>query len=383
MPWKECSTVTLRREFLSLTDGAGVNFSELCRRFDISRKTGYKWRERYREKGEEGLADRSRRPKHSPRQSLPEIEAKVLAIRDEYGWGARKIKACIERAGDEKVAKSTVHSILLRERRVNNAPEKTVGAYQRFEKERPNQLWQMDFKGHYPLGNNERCHPLTVLDDHSRYSLCLQACRNERTLTVKEHLTAAFRRYGLPERMLMDNGAPWGNDPVHRFTPLTVWLLRLGIAVSHGRPYHPQTQGKEERFHRTLKVEVLAQRVFADFERMQDRFDEWRHCYNHIRPHEALEMDVPASRFAPSLRTFPEQLPPIEYDLCDKVRKVQDHGRIMFHGHVFRIGKAFRGYPVALRPSTKDGIYDVYFATHRIAQVDLHRPGTRHALDNE
>jgi transposase InsO family protein len=369
--------MTLRREFLSLADRAGVNFSELCKRFGISRKTGYKWRERYREKGEEGLADRSRRPKHSPRQSLPDIEEKVLAIRDEYGWGARKIKTCIERARDGAVAKSTVHSILLRNERVSNQPEKTAGAYRRFEKERPNQLWQMDFKGHYPLGNNERCHPLTILDDHSRYSLCLQACRNQQTLTVKEHLTAAFRRYGLPERMLMDNGPPWGNDLVHRFTPLTIWLLHLGIAISHGRPYHPQTQGKEERFHRTLKVEVLAHRVFADFERMQDRFDEWRHCYNHTRPHEALDMEVPASRFEPSFRSYPEQLPPIEYNVSDKVRKVQDHGEIRFLGHAFRIGKGFRGYQVALRPSPEDGVYDVYFATHRIAQVDLHRPGTQ------
>ena len=377
MPWKECSIMTLRREFLSLADRAGVNFSELCKRFGISRKTGYKWRERYREKGEEGLADRSRRPKHSPRQSLPDIEEKVLAIRDEYGWGARKIKTCIERAGDGAVAKSTVHSILLRNERVSNQPEKTAGAYRRFEKERPNQLWQMDFKGHYPLGNNERCHPLTILDDHSRYSLCLQACRNQQTLTVKEHLTAAFRRYGLPERMLMDNGSPWGNDLGHRFTPLTIWLLHLGIAISHGRPYHPQTQGKEERFHRTLKVEVLAHRVFADFERMQDRFDEWRHCYNHIRPHEALDMEVPASRFEPSFRSYPEQLPPIQYNVSDKVRKVQDHGEIRFLGHAFRIGKGFRGYQVALRPSPEDGVYDVYFATHRIAQVDLHRPGTQ------
>lgn len=380
MPWKECSIVTLRREFVLLADRAGVNFSELCQRFGISRKTGYKWRKRYREQGEEGLGDESRRPKHSPRQSLSEIEEKVLAVRDEYGWGARKIKACIERAGDGEVAKSTVHSILRRNARVSNPPEKTVGAYRRFEHERPNQLWQMDFKGHYALGNNERCHPLTVLDDHSRYSLCLQACRNEQTLTVKEYLTAAFRRYGLPERMLMDNGAPWGSDPVHRFTPLTVWLLHLGIAVSHGRPYHPQTQGKEERFHRTLKTEVLAHRVFADFARMQDRFDEWRHCYNHIRPHEALGMEVPASRFEPSGRAYPEQLPPIEYNASDTVRKVQDGGRIEFRGQMFRVGKGFRGYQVALRPAAnEDGVYDVYFATHRIAQVDLHRPATRRA----
>lgn len=368
--------MTLRQEFLALADQPGVNFSQLCHRFGISRKTGYKWRRRYREKGVTGLADRSRRPQHSPRRSEPAIEKKVLAVRDEYGWGARKIKACLERAGQGPLAKSTVHAILLRHERVTNAPEKTVGAYQRFEKQRPNQLWQMDFKGHFSLGNRERCHPLTVLDDHSRYSLCLEACRNEQTATVQQQLTAAFRRYGLSERMLMDNGPPWGNDLLHRFTPLTVWLLRLGISISHGRPYHPQTQGKDERFHRSLKVEVLAERVFPDFEHMQYRFDEWRHCYNHVRPHEALDMQVPASRYQPSPRSFPEQLPTIEYGSTDKIRKVEENGKITFRRRRVHVGKAFGGYRVALRPSTADGVYDVYFATHRIAQVDLHRPGT-------
>ena len=382
MPWQECSTMTLRREFLVLAQQPGANFSRLCRRFGISRKTGYKWRRRYREKGIAGLADRSRRPQHSPRRSHPAIEAQVLAVRDQYGWGARKIKTCLERVGQGPLAKSTVHAILLRHERVTNSPEQTVGAYQRFEQERPNQLWQMDFKGHFRLGNQERCHPLTVLDDHSRYALCLQACRNQQTGTVQQQLTVTFRRYGLPERMLMDNGSPWGNDLAHQYTPLTVWLLRLGIAVSHSRPYHPQTQGKDERFHRSLKVEVLAQRVFADGERMQLRFDEWRYCYNHVRPHEALAMAVPASRYRPSPRSFPEQLPPLEYGATDQVRKVQIDGKISFRHREFRIGKAFRGYPVALRPTTVDGVYDVYFATHRISRVDLHQPAHRPDADH-
>jgi transposase InsO family protein len=376
MPWQECSTMSLRQEFLVLAQNEGVNFSELCRRFGVSRKTGYKWRQRYREKGSAGLADRSRRPQRSPRRSPPGVEEKVLAIRDEYGWGARKIKSCLERAGEGPLAKSTVHAILLRHNRVTHSPEKTVGAYRRFEHERPNQLWQMDFKGHFRLGSQQACHPLTVLDDHSRYALGLEACRNERTATVKQQLTAIFRRYGLPERMLMDNGPPWGNNLLHRFTPLAVWLLHLGIGVSHGRPYHPQTQGKDERFHRSLKFEVLAQRVFPDFEHMQRRFDEWRHCYNHVRPHEALDMQVPASRYRPSPRSFPEQLSPIEYGTTDKVRKVEGNGNITFRRHRFHVGQAFCGYRVALRPSSTDGVYDVYFATHQIAQVDLHRPGS-------
>ena len=333
MPWQECSTMTLRQEFLALAQQPGVSFSELCQRFGISRKTGYKWKRRYREKGVTGLADRTRRPEHSPRRSEPVMEEQVLAIRDQYGWGARKIKSCLERRGDGPLAKSTVHSILLRHGRVTNAPGERTGTYRRFEQERPNQLWQMDFKGHFLLGNQQRCHPLTVLDDHSRYSLCLQACLNEQTATVQQQLTATFRRYGLPERMLMDNGPPWGNDLSCRFTPLTVWLLRLGIAVTHGRPYHPQTQGKEERFHRSLKVEVLADRVFPDVEHMQFRFDDWRYCYNHVRPHEALDMHVPASRYEPSPRQ-----------------------------------------------STVDGVYDVYFATHRIAQVDLYQASIRRTV---
>jgi transposase InsO family protein len=374
MPWQECSTMSLRYEFLSLASQPGSNFSQLCQRFGISRKTGYKWLQRYEQTGTAGLADRSRRPQHSPRHTAAEIEAQVLAVRDQFGWGARKIKACLERDGQATVAKSTAHSILQRYGRVVEPGDKVSAPYQRFEQERPNQLWQMDFKGHFALGNGERCHPLTVLDDHSRYALCLQACRNQQTGTVQTQLTTTFRRYGLPERMLMDNGSPWGHDREHQHTPLTVWLLRLGVGVSHSRPYHPQTQGKDERFHRSLKVEVLAQRSFADFEPMQIRFDEWRDCYNQLRPHEALAMNVPASRYQVSQRAFPEQLPPLEYGATDQVRKVQIDGCISFCHREWRVGKAFRGQPVALRPTISDGVFDIYFATHRLLTIDLQQP---------
>ena len=374
MPWQECSTMNLRQEFLSLAQQSGSNFSQLCQRFGISRKTGYKWLQRYQQIGAQGLADRSRRPQHSPRRTATEIEQQVLLIRDQYGWGGRKIKACLEREGQATVAKSTAHSILQRHGRVRDRLDQLAGSYQRFEQERPNQLWQMDFKGHFALGNGERCHPLTVLDDHSRYALCLQACSNQQTGTVQAQLTAVFRRYGLPERMLMDNGSPWGSDREHQHTPLTVWLLRLGVAVSHSRPYHPQTQGKDERFHRSLKVEVLAQRIFGDFELMQLRFDEWRYCYNHLRPHEALAMNVPASRYQVSHRSFPEQLPPLEYGATDQVRKVQTDGSISFRHREWRVGRAFRGHPVALRPTLTDGVYEIYFATHRILTIDLRQP---------
>lgn len=366
--------MSLRQEFLFLASQPESNFSQLCQRFGISRKTGYKWLQRYQQSGATGLQDRSRRPQHSPGRAELAVEQQVLAIRDQYGWGARKIKWCLQRDEQTALAKSTVHSILQRHGRVTRQPNSVAGSYQRFEHERPNQLWQMDFKGHYRLGNGERCHALTVLDDHSRYSLCLQACRNQQTGTVKEHLTATFRRYGLPERMLMDNGSPWGNDREHQYTPLTVWLLLLGVGVSHCRPYHPQTQGKDERFHRSLKVEVLAQRIFGGFEPMQMRFDEWRYCYNYVRPHEALDMNVPASRYQVSQRSFPEQLPPLEYGAIDQVRKVQIDGSISFRHREFRVGKAFRGHPVALRPTATDGVYEIYFATHRILTINLRQP---------
>jgi len=373
MPWQERCTMSLRQEFLFLANQPGSNFSQLCQRFGISRKTGYKWRQRHRQDSNDALVDRSRRPRRSPRRSEPELERQALMIRDETGWGARKIKWSLETAGQGPVAKSTVHSILCRHGRVPASPEQVTSSYQRFEQERPNQLWQMDFKGHFQLGNGERCHPLTVLDDRSRYSLCLQACRNEQTVTVKERLTATFRRYGLPERMLMDNGSPWGSDREHQHTLLTVWLLRLGIAVSHSRPYHPQTQGKDVRFHVTLKVEMLAHRSFVDFECMQSSFDKWRHRYNHQRPHEALGMAVPATCYQVSNRSFPEQLPALEYGTIDQVRKVQTDGKISFRHREFQVGKAFRGNPVALRPTTEDGIYDVHFASHKIKTIDLNK----------
>jgi transposase InsO family protein len=373
MPWNEVSIMSLRWEFVELASQRGVNFSELCRRFQISRNNGYKWVKRYQQQGIEGLADRSHRPQQSPQRSPEAIQQKVLRVREEHpAWGARKIEARLRQLGETMIpAASTIHAILRRHQRIDPAQSVKHQACQRFEHDVPNQLWQMDFKGHFALGNSQRCHPLTVLDDHSRYAVCLQACRNQQGETVKERLTLTFRRYGLPERMLMDNGSPWGNDREHPHTPLTVWLLRLGIGVSHPRPYHPQTQGKEERFHRTLQAEVLQGRVFADFDPIQQRFDQWRQLYNQQRPHQALGMEVPAHRYRPSPRSFPEVLPAIEYGPDDLVRRVQDHGKICFQNRVLRISKAFRGYPVALRPTVQDRVWEVYFCTYKIAQFDL------------
>jgi Integrase core domain len=213
-----------------------------------------------------------------------------------------------------------------------------------------------------------------VLDDHSRFALGLEACANEQTATVQPRLTTLFRRYGLPDAMLMDNGSPWGDAGGQPYTRLTVWLIRLGIAVRHSGPYHPQTQGKDERFHRSLKAEVLSAPPGRDLAQAQRRFDAWRTVYNLERPHQALDYAVPADRYHPSARPFPEPLPPIVYAPDDLVRKVYAPGHIAVHGRPYYIGRAFVGQPVALRPTQQDDGYAVYFCHQRITTLDLHQP---------
>lgn len=371
MPWNEVSLMSQRKEFVMLFNQPGVNKSQLCRRYGISRKTGQKWVQRFNHQGDEGLADQSRKPHHSPSKTGNDMEQIIVTLRDKYGWGGRKLHRRLNDLGYSGVPQpSTITGILKRHGRISPMASDKHQAYIRFEHEAPNQLWQMDFKGHFQMQQG-RCHPLTVLDDHSRFSLSLHACANEKGHTVQDKLTDVFQRYGLPDRMTMDNGAPWGSDIAHVYTPLTVWLIRLGIGVSHSRPYHPQTQGKDERFHRTLKDELLSRHTFHNLQHCQYHFDHWRHVYNFERPHEALNLGVPISRYKPSPRVLPTSLPPIEYAANCIVRKVQDKGHIHFKGHVYTISKAFKGYPVALQPTQTDGIYVVHFCTHRIAQIDI------------
>lgn len=371
MPWQEVSTMLLRKEFVMLASREGANRAMLCRRFDISRKTGYKWLERARCADGVGLADASRRPQHSPTRSPEAVQQAILSLRDAHpAWGARKLRRRLQDLGWHHLpAPSTVQAILARHGRIDLAESRKHQPWQRFEHETPNALWQMDFKGHFAVGL-ARCHPLTVLDDHSRFNLCLRACANEQGTTVREHLTHTFRRYGLPHRVAVDNGSPWGDTFDSPYTPLVAWLIRLGINVSHSRPYHPQTLGKDERFHRTLKAEVLRQ-TFPDLNTAQDHFDRWRTIYNCERPHESLHMQTPATRYAPSARSMPEQLPPIEYASGDIVRRVQQQGYFSYRGRSLRVSKAFTGYPVALRPTASDSVLEVFFCHQKIAQINL------------
>ena len=376
MAWREVSVRDEREEFVRLAGAAGANVSALCRRFGVSRSNGYKWLQRYAAEGSDGLETRSRRPRSSPSRTSEELEQAVLAIRDgsNGAWGGRKIVKVLARQGLVGPAPSTITGILRRHGRLERRAGEHPGPYQRFERAAPNELWQMDYKGPIEIGTG-RCHPLTVLDDHARYSLGLRACANQREKTVLEQLTAIFLRYGLPLAMLMDNGSPWGDAGDQPWTALGVWLLRLGVRVIHGRPYHPQTQGKEERFHRTLKAEVLDGRFFADLNECQRAFDRWRHIYNHERPHQGIGMAVPADRYQPSPRNFPARLPAIEYDLTDVVRNVDPNGLISFKARRWRIGKPFRGLPVALQPTDVDGVFAVRFCSHPLGLLDLRTSG--------
>ena len=351
-----------------------VNMSALCREYGVSRKTGYKWLARYRKDGLPGLQERSRRPHHSPNQTTAEVEQVIVQAREQHPvWGGRKLKRWLENRGYGAIpVPSTVTEILRRHGKLDEQESLKHKAWTRFEMEQPNDLWQMDFKGHFALENGERCHPLTVLDDHSRFLIGLKACANETTESVHQQVKMLFQRHGLPKRMLMDNGKPWGSKPGNSYTRFTVWLMRLGIKVSHGRPYHPQTQGKDERLHRTLKSELLRNTRLADLDDCQSAFDDWRSLYNLERPHEALDLDCPSAHYRPSPRPFPKILPALVFPLHSQVRKVSINGIIGYRSRNLLVGRAFSKQAVGLLyDDLDDGIVHVYFNNIRIRSFDL------------
>ena len=372
MPWKESSQVSTRLEFVTLALQPGANIRELCRRFQISQTIGYKFLSRFKELGTDGLQDRSRRPLTSPRRSSAELESAVLALNTAHPcWGSRKLLPLLpERLRSVHV--TTIDAILTRhERRVEGGPDPALAARTRFEHPAPNLLWQMDFKGHFALTSSGRCHPLNVIDDHSRFSLCLQACDNERGSTVKEALIATFRRYGLPQRITCDNGPPWGTGAAKTLSKLDVWLIRIGIGPSHSRPYHPQTQGKAERFHRTLKQELTGRVGFNSIEDCQTGFDTWRNQYNLVRPHQALGQKTPGTRYQASARLYPEQLPPVEYDEGFKVRKARGNGHVSYKKREIFVGEGLVGQEIGIRSTETDGVVDLYFCNRLIRNFDL------------
>lgn len=371
MPWQECSVASEREAFVQMVQEEEVPIAELCRHFGISRKTGYKWLARAA--AGEGLTDHSRRPHTSPRQTTGEREAQVLALRAQHpAWGGRKLHHRLVAMGIPDVpAPSTITDVLRRAGMLVPVPPPVP--LQRFVHPEPNTLWQMDFMGHQPLRQG-RVHPWSLLDDHSRFALDLTACANQQQTTVQTALTTAFRQYGLPQAILCDNGSPWGAAGLGGITRLEAWLLRLGVEPWHGRPYHPQTQGKVERFHGTIAREVFANQRPTTLAEAQARFDAFRTVYNQERPHEALANLVPARAYQPSARPFPETVPPVVYDDGDLVFTVTVHGSISWRGRRRFISRGLVGEPVALRPTEDPAVWSVVYIQHQVATIDLRSP---------
>lgn len=374
MPWNEVTKMSLKLEFVRFAKENCEPFNTLCKRFKISRKTGYKLLQRYHLEGEAGLKERSRKPLSSPDKCPATIEQKIVKLRKKKpSWGGRKIKAYLFAQGEKNIpATSTITDILHRNSLIikKDIPEKLC---ERFEHAQPNDLWQVDFKGHFAM-HRSRCYPLTVLDDHSRYCIGIKACLGENSKIVTKHFEGIFEEHGLPYRMNFDNGSPWANvtTKYYRFTEFTLWLIRLGIEVSFSRIRRPQTNGKLERFHRTLKSELLQYKYFRDIKDAQKHFDSWRTEYNFDRPHEGINLNVPFSRYKFSERKYEMKLPEIEYRDGDIIRNVDEGGRISYMNKKIMIGRAFRYLPVALR-TNNEVEYSIHFCHLKLFTIDLRK----------
>ena len=306
MPWKRIGVVDQRIKFVVRAVQPGSNVSALCREYGISRPTGYRWVKRHKETGGfADLADRSRRPASSPRQTPAWKERLVLELRGWQGWGARKLHLLLRQDGVE-IPVATINRIVKRNGLIK-PDDSHVRATRRFERERPNELWQMDFKGWYEY-SGRRCYPLSIIDDFSRYAVGLHALESTEAQGVHRRLIAVFLGYGVPEGMLMDHGCPWWSTTSgHGLTWLSVELIKQGIVLVYSGVGHPQTQGKVERFNRTVAAAVRHHGRPDKLRGWQELFDGFRRVYNEVRPHEALGMGVPAQRYKRSGREYQER----------------------------------------------------------------------------
>jgi transposase InsO family protein len=348
--------------------------ARLCRQFGISRKTGYKWLKRYRQEGGlVALQERSRRPLNSPRRTVGSLEERILELRAPDGWGARKIACLLWREG-WKVSVATVHRVLLRRGQVHRL-DQHPSAPNRFERSQPNELFQVDFKG--PMGRNGvRDEPLSVLDDHSRYGVGLYAMRDHSCQRVQDCFIDVFERCGKPQQMLLDHGTPWWNNQNGwGLSRLAVFLIEQDIDLIFGRIAHPQTQGKVERFHRTLARSMIRQGLPTLWEQWQGRYDSFLERYNHIRPHEALGMQTPAQRYRRSERAYQSGVWAWPYEERLAVLRVEAGGMIRWEGRRHFVCEALAYHQVAVEQIGAELL--VRFRNMYIRQIDLQ---TRHTL---
>ncbi len=353
-----------RKQFVLDASVEGANISELCRQYGISRKTGHKWINR----AELGLplCDQSRRPNRQPSKTADIIEQRIIELRLQHpSWGGKTIRAALEAAGIEGLpSDKTCCNILKRNGLVDPVESAKHMAFQRFEKEHCNEMWQTDFKGDFLLGNGIRCYPLTILDDHSRFSIRIDP--KDTASGVKDSFILAFQEYGLPNSVLSDNGAQF-TGPHKGISLFERFLMDLDIQPIHGRPIHPQTQGKIERFHRTLKQEAL--RVTpANMTEAKAQLENWRWVYNEMRPHHALSMKTPASVYTSSTRSYYNPKPYV-YEEGAKLIKVNNWGFLRFGPVQLFLSESMADTRVEIRFAEND-TFSIIYRNYKIASVD-------------
>jgi transposase InsO family protein len=366
MPWRTMDVRDQRVRFVIEASREVANLAELCREFGVSRPTGYRWLRRYQAHGVDGLCEYSRRPRVVSGRTPREVEEQIVELRRRRpDWGARKLQVLLQRRGLEMPV-VTIHRVLLR-RGLVRAQDQHRPALQRFEREAPNQLWQMDFKS--PKGWNQAIGPLSVLDDCSRFALLLQGTWTTRGEAVQEQLEGVFQRYGVPAEMLMDHGIPWWNGQGPRgWTRLTVWLMKQGVGLRFSGVRHPQTQGKVERFHGTLE-QARRRRGLPVAELHQAWLDEFREEYNQVRPHEALGMKTPASVWSPSSRSYNPNPPEWEYGSGSEVQRLGPHGQLKLGGRWWQVCEALAGE--AVRLERVFGRVLVHYCQTLVREIDL------------
>jgi len=386
MPWEVSDVMEQRFRLVERYRDSGEGISELARRFQVSRKTVYKWLQRYELGGVEGLRDHSRRPMVQAARTPGEIEAWITDLRRTHpSWGPRKLRAWLARKHPEQrwPAESTMGLILERHglngRRVKRR-HATPSAQPLQHAQEANDVWSIDFKGWFVCGDGQRCDPLTVSDAASRYLLCCRAVAEPNTAAVEQELTRVFRRYGLPQRMRSDNGSPFASTGVGGLSRLSVWWIRLGIVPERIAPGEPQQNGRHERMHRTLKAETAAPPA-ENLEAQQRRFAEFIEVYNQQRPHQALDGDTPADRYEPSPREFSEKLVEVAYPAGMELRRADDGGKFRWKQARCRVGEALAHQIVGIEP-IDDGVSRVWFGPVLLGLLD-ERQGHTHTAVKE
>jgi putative transposase len=375
MPWKTVTLFKVRERFIETILAGHHSIQDVCARFGISRKTGYKWFKRFRRCGVVGLRDQSRRPRRSPNQLAQRWAQRILQIRRRRPhWGAKKIHHWLRREHPRRVLPCvrTIQRWLRRCGSVRSRPKRARrGPAVRHPgltvARRPNQVWTVDFKGHFRTGDGQRQEPLTVRDLFSRYGLCLRLLSNQDDRPARRAFTRLFIQRGLPEAIRVDNGSPFAGKGALGLSRLSVWWLRLGIRVEFTRRARPGDNAAHEQFHGCYKREIVAAGA-ANRIKMQTRSSRWLRHYNQERPHEALAGRTPAQIYRPSQRPFPKELPPLIYPQSWEVRRVRNHGHIKWRGRLRFIGRAVVGQTVGLRIS-RPNVHAVYLGTLLIGHI--------------